>query len=38
MTRWRARLRELVAETVQEGHTVDGELNELLGALAPPAK
>ena len=35
-TRWRARLRELVAETVQEGRMVDDELNDLLRALAPP--
>ena len=36
-TRWRARLRELVAETVQEGRLVDDELNDLLKALAPPS-
>ena len=35
--RWRDRLRELVAETVQEGHMVDDELNDLIGALAPRA-
>ena len=35
--RWRERLRELVAETVQEGHTVDDELRHLLTALTPPA-
>ena len=34
--RWRERLRELVAETVQEGHTVDNELRHLLAALTPP--
>ena len=34
--RWRSRLRELVAETVQEGHMVDDELNGLIRALAPP--
>ncbi len=34
--RWRARLRELVAETVQEGQTVDDELGHLLTALTPP--
>ena len=33
--RWRSRLRELVAETVQEGHMVDDELNGLIRALAP---
>ena len=33
--RWRSRLRELVAETVQEGHRVDDELNGLIRALAP---
>lgn len=34
--RWRARLRELVAETVQEGRMVDDELNDLMSALTPP--
>ena len=34
--RGRERLRELVAETVQEGHTVDDELRHLLMALTPP--
>ena len=36
-TRWRARLRELVTETVQEGRMVDDELTDLLRALAPPS-
>ncbi len=36
-TRWRARLRELVTETVQEGRMVDDELTDLLKALAPPS-
>ena len=36
--RWRDRLRELVAETVQEGQMVDEELNALIRALAPPAR
>jgi RNA polymerase sigma-70 factor (ECF subfamily) len=35
--RWRDRLRELVAETVQEGDTIDDELHRLLAALAPPS-
>ncbi|MDP6606513.1 MAG: sigma-70 family RNA polymerase sigma factor [Dehalococcoidia bacterium] len=35
--RWRDRLREIVAETVQEGRMVDDELNDLIGALTPPA-
>lgn len=34
--RWRSRLRELVAETVQEGHMIDDELNGLIRSLAPP--
>ena len=34
--RWRTRLRELVAETVQEGHMVDDELHDLIRALASP--
>jgi RNA polymerase sigma-70 factor (ECF subfamily) len=34
--RWRRRLRELVAETVQEGHAVDDELAYLVKALAQP--
>jgi RNA polymerase sigma-70 factor (ECF subfamily) len=34
--RWRERLRELVAETVQDGHTIDDELRQLLTALTPP--
>jgi RNA polymerase sigma factor (sigma-70 family) len=33
--RWRSRLRELVVETVQEGHMVDDELNGLIRALTP---
>ncbi len=35
--RWRARLREIVAETVQEGRMIDDELNDLITALTPPA-
>ena len=34
--RWRTRLRELVAETVQEQRLVDDELAHLVRALAPP--
>jgi len=34
--RWRRRLRELVAETVQEGHAVDDELAYLVKTLAQP--
>ncbi len=34
--RWRTRLRELVAETVQEGRAVDDELDYLVKALARP--
>ena len=33
--RWRTRLREIVAETVQGDHLVDDELNDLVRALAP---
>ena len=32
--RWRTRLRELVAETAQEGHAVDDELDYLVKTLA----
>ena len=35
--RWRTRLRELVAETVDEERLVDDELNALIRALAPPS-
>ncbi len=34
--RWRTRLREVVAETVQEQHLIDDELAHLVRALAPP--
>ena len=34
--RWRTRLRELVAETVQEGRMVDDELHDWIRALASP--
>ena len=36
-TRWRKRLRELVAQTVQDGQTVEDELDYLVKALAPSA-
>lgn len=36
-TRWRERLRELVAQTVQEGQTVENELDYLVKALGPPS-
>ena len=35
--RWRIRLREVVAETVQDERLVDDELTDLVRALAPPA-
>ena len=35
--RWRTRLREVVAETVQDDGLVDDELTDLVRALAPPA-
>ena len=35
--RWRTRLRELVAETVEGDRLVDVELDELVRALAPPS-
>ena len=35
-TRWRERLRQLVAQTVQEGQTVEDELDYLVKALVPP--
>jgi RNA polymerase sigma-70 factor (ECF subfamily) len=34
--RWRKRLRQLVTQTVQEGQTVDDELDYLVKALASP--
>jgi hypothetical protein len=36
-SRWRTRLLELVAETVQEGHAVDDEFDYLVKTLARPA-
>ena len=35
--RWRTRVRELVAETVQDGRLIDDELRDLIRTLSPPA-
>ena len=35
--RWRTRVRELVAETVQDGRLVDDELRDLIRILSRPA-
>ena len=34
--RWRTRVRELVAETVQDGRLIDDELRDLIRTLSPP--